>query len=242
MKKQGIFYVVGVGPGDPELLTFKGARILKKCPVWLVPKAHANGESTAFAIASQMVDAADTEIVSHHFPMKHVHRNERPDAELLDAWQQAAERVVDILRSGRDVAFPTLGDPAIYSTAFYVCEALQLADADVVVEVIPGVSAVGATAAVARVPLCLGDEHLVIIPATFNDSRIREILSVCDSVAFMKVHRVFPKILQMLEEFQLVEKAVLIEKTSLDEQKIWTDLRKVGEHQLHYFSTLIIRK
>lgn len=242
MKKQGVFYVVGVGPGDPELLTFKGAKVLERCPVWLVPKAHANGESTAFAIASQMVDTANVEIVSHHFPMKHVHRGELPDAELKNAWQQAASLVVDMLQSGKDVAFPTLGDPAIYSTAFYVCEALQQADVDVAVEVIPGVSAVGATAAVAKLPLCLGDEHLVVIPATFNDSRIREILSVCDSVAFMKVHRVFPKILQLLEEFGLVEKAVLIEKTSLNEQKIWTDLRKVGEHQLHYFSTLIIRK
>lgn len=242
MKRQGVFYVVGVGPGDPELLTFKGARVLEKCPVWLVPKAHANGESTAFAIASQMVDAENTEIVSHHFPMKHVHRGGQPDEELQRAWQQAAAQVVEILQSGRDVAFPTLGDPAIYSTAFYVCEALQRADVEVAVEVIPGVSAVGATAAVAKLPLCLGDEHLVIIPATFNDTRIREILAVSDSVAFMKVHRVFPKILQLLHELNLVEKSVLIEKTSLDEQKIWTDLTKVGDHPLHYFSTLIIRK
>lgn len=242
MNKQGIFYIVGVGPGDPELLTFKGARVLAKCPVWLVPKAHANGESTAFAIASQMVDTDEIEIVSHHFPMKHVHRGEKPDEELQKAWNMAAAQVIDILKSGRDVAFPTLGDPAIYSTAFYVCEALQQADVDVAVEVIPGVSAVGATAAVAKLPLCLGDEHLVVIPATFNDSRIREILAVCDSVAFMKVHRVFPKILQLLEEFNLVEKAVLIEKTSLDEQQVWKDLRAVGDHQLHYFSTLIIRK
>lgn len=238
----GTFYIIGVGPGDPELLTLKGARILKSCDVWLAPKAHADGQSTALSIAEQAIAATAGRVVTHRFPMKQVFRNEAPDPELHKAWQEAARLVVEILETGQDVAFPTLGDPAIYSTAFYVCEALQECDAKVKVEVIPGVSAIGATAAVAQLPLCLGDEHLVVIPATFESARIKEVLEVCDSVAFMKVYRVLPKLVRILEECGLVDQAVLIEKTSLDDQKVWTDIREVGDRELHYFSTMIIRK
>lgn len=238
----GTFYIIGVGPGDPELLTLKGARILKECDVWLAPKAHQNGQSTALTIAEHAIGQRAAKVVTHRFPMKQVFRNEAPDPELREAWQEAARLVVETLETGQDIAFPTLGDPAIYSTAFYVCEALQEYADGVKVEVVPGVSAIGATAAVAQLPLCLGDEHLVVIPATFNDARIREVLEVCDSVAFMKVHKVMPKLIRLLEEADLVEQAVLIEKTSLEDQKVWTDIREVVDRDLHYFSTMIIRK
>lgn len=241
-KMAGTFYIIGVGPGDPELLTLKGARILKECDVWLAPKAHQDGQSTALSIAEQAIGKKADKVVTHRFPMKQVFRNEAPDSELLEAWQDAARLVVDTLETGQDIAFPTLGDPAIYSTAFYVCEALQKCGEGVKVEVVPGVSAIGATAAVAQMPLCLGDEHLVVIPATFKDARIREVLEVCDSVAFMKVYKVMPKLIRLLEEVGLIDQAVLIEKTSLNDQKVWHDIREVADRELHYFSTMIIRK
>lgn len=239
---KGVFYVIGVGPGDPELLTIKGAKILERCPVWLAPKAKSNGKSTALTIAEATVSLEGKEVITHHFPMKQVCRTEEASPELLAAWGQAADLVVEKLNLGKNVAFPTLGDPSIYSTAFYVCEALQKCGADVQVEIIPGVSAIGASAAAAKLPLCLGDEHLVVIPATFEDEKIREILRICDSVALMKVHSVLPKLIDILEEFNLVEKAVLIEKTSLTTQRIWTDIRKAIDQDVHYFSTMIVRK
>ena len=240
--EKGIFYVIGVGPGDPELLTIKGAKKLENCSVWLAPKARSNGKSTALAIAEAVVSLEGKEILTHHFPMMQVCRTEEPSPKLLAAWEQAAALVVENLDLGKDVAFPTLGDPSIYSTAFYVCEALQKCGADVQVEIIPGVSAIGASAAAAKLPLCLGDEHLVVIPATFKDEKIREILRICDSVALMKVNSVLPKLIDLLEEFNLVEKAVLVEKTSLTEQRIWTDIRKAVDQDVHYFSTMIVRK
>lgn len=240
--EKGIFYVIGVGPGDPELLTIKGAKKLEDCPVWLAPKAKSNGKSTALTIAEATVSLEGKEVITHHFPMKQVCRTKEPSQELLVAWEQAATLVVEKLNSGKNVAFPTLGDPAIYSTAFYVCEALSKCGADVRVEIIPGVSAIGASAAAAKLPLCLGDEHLVVIPATFEDEKIREILRICDSVAFMKVNSVLPKLVDILDEFSLVEKAVLVEKTSLTEQRIWTDIREAVNQNVHYFSTMIVRK
>ena len=121
---KGTFYVIGVGPGDPELLTLRAARTLEKCQVWLTPAARKNGESTALAIASGAVSVAGKEILTHHFPMKKVHMGETPDPEVKEAWEQVVALITTELKAGRDVAMPTLGDPAVYSTGFYVCQTL----------------------------------------------------------------------------------------------------------------------
>lgn len=239
---QGTFYVVGVGPGDPQLMTLKAASILDKCNVWFVPSAFENGGSMALKIASGAVSSDGKEILSHRFPMKQVHRGKSPDPEVQKAWQEAAGTITKCLESGQDVVFPTLGDPAIYSTGYYVCETLQQNGASCSVEIVPGVSAIGASSAVSEVPLCLGDERLVVIPATFENSRIRELLALCDVAVFMKVHKVMPRLVGLLEELDLVDKAVLVERCSLEDQKIWKNIREAVDKEIHYFSTMVVRK
>ena len=239
---KGHFYVVGVGPGDPELMTLKAVRILKQSPVWLAPAAHKNGTSTALTIASGVINGEQKEILTHHFPMKKVHAGKPADPEVEQAWQKAAQIIAGHLADGRDVAFPTLGDPAIYSTGFYVFEKLMENVADMAVEIIPGVSAIGATSAAAAVPLCLGDERMVVIPATFEDTKLKDILSKFDCVVLMKVHRVMQRLVGVLEELNLLDKAVLVERTSLEDQRIRHDLKAAATEKLHYFSTMIVRK
>ena len=239
---QGTFYVVGVGPGDPQLMTLKAAEILKKCAVWFVPSAFENGGSMALKIATGVVSQEGKTILSHHFPMKQVHRGQVVDIEVKNAWQEAAKTIMTCLREGQDVVFPTLGDPAIYSTGFYVCETLQEYGSPFHVEIVPGVSAVGASSAAASVPLCLGDERLVVIPATFANERIRELLQLCEVAVFMKVHKVMPRLVDLLEELGLVERSVLIERCSLEDQKIWRDVRQAKDKEIHYFSTMVVRK
>ncbi len=239
---QGTFYVVGVGPGDPQLMTLKAAKILENCDVWFVPSAFENGGSMALKIASGAVSREGKTILSHHFPMKQVHRGESPDEEVKRAWQEAAKTIMATLGEGTDVVFPTLGDPAIYSTGFYVCETLQEYGSPFKVEIVPGVSAIGASSAVAGLPLCLGDERLVIIPATFENERIREILELSDVVVFMKVYKVMERLVGLLEELGLVDNAVLVERCSLDDQHIWTNVREAVGRDIHYFSTMVVRK
>jgi precorrin-2/cobalt-factor-2 C20-methyltransferase len=239
---QGTFYVVGVGPGDPQLMTLKAAGILKECDVWFVPSAFDNGGSMALKIALGAVSQSGKTILSHRFPMKQVHRGKIPDPEVKSAWQEAAKTIMACLEEGRDVAFPTLGDPAIYSTGFYVCETLQAFGSPFKVIIVPGVSAVGATSATAAVPLCLGDERLVVIPATFENERIRELLELCDVAVFMKVHKVMARLVGILEEMDLVEQAVLVERCSLEDEKIWPDVRAAVGQEIHYFSTMVVRK
>ncbi len=239
---QGTFYVVGVGPGDPQLLTLKSAKILEQCDTWFVPSAFENGGSMALKIASGAVSCEGKTILSHRFPMKQIHRGKEPDPEVKKSWEEAARTIMQCLQSGRDVVFPTLGDPAIYSTGFYVCETLQEYGSPFKVEIVPGVSAVGATSAVAAQPLCLGDERLVVIPATFENDRIRELLELSDVVVFMKVHKVMARLVALLDEFNLVDNAVLVERCSLADQRIWTDIRKAVDCDIHYFSTMVVRK
>ncbi len=239
---QGTFYVVGVGPGDPQLMTLKAAKILEDCDVWFVPSAFENGGSMALQIASGVVAQEGKTILSHRFPMKQIHRGEAPDPEVKSAWQEAAKTIMASLADGKDVVFPTLGDPAIYSTGFYVCETLQEYGSPFKVEIIPGVSAIGASSAAAALPLCLGDERLVVIPATFENERIRELLELSDVVVFMKVYKVMERLVGLLEELGLVDNAVLVERCSLDDQKIWTDVREAVGCDIHYFSTMVVRK
>jgi len=238
----GQFYVIGVGPGDPELMTLKAARLLEKCPVWFVPKAHRDGDSTALSILAGSVATADKEILELHFPMKKIRMGEEPDPEVATAWRAAAEAILEKLRAGIDVAFPTLGDPAIYSTGFYVCDTLLKIAPELPVAIVPGVSSIGASAAAVGQPLCLGDDRMVVIPATFENGRLRETLEQFDTVVLMKVHRVMDKVVGLLTELDLLDRAVLVERSSRSDQRVRRDLAAAARDELHYFSTIIVRK
>ncbi len=239
---KGRFYVIGVGPGDPELMTLKAIRLLERCPVWLAPKARKEGKSTALTIVERLVPARGKEILTQYFPMKKVRKGKRPAADVEAAWQEAAGAVLKALAAGRDVAFPTLGDPAIYSTGFYVSDTLFRLDPQVRVEIVAGVSAIGASAAAAGKPLCLGDDRMAVIPATFENGELAEILGNFDTVVLMKVHRVMDRIVPLLAELNLLDRAVLVERTSQEGQRIRRNLREIVNEEHHYFSTIIVRK
>jgi len=239
---KGTFYVVGVGPGDPELITLKAVRILKDCPIWLTPAAQKDGNSTALAIASGAISPEGKKILRHHFPMKKVHMGKAPDPEVKDAWEKAATLINEQLKAGHDVALPTLGDPAIYCTGFYVYETLLKQNPEASIKIIPGISAIGATAAAANIPLCLGDERVAVIPAIFESDTLREILLQFEAVVFMKVHKAMDRLVPLLEELNLLDKAVLVERTSMENQRVHHDLKATMGKKLHYFSTLVVRK
>ena len=126
---KGNLKVVGIGPGDPELLTLKAVRIIKGSGVLCVPKGRAEGSSLALSIVEKAVSLDGKEIIEAHFPMRKtrqisVEARKRGSAEVktdteLDAkWNRTAEAIHNKLEKGLDVAFLTLGDPSIYSTFF----------------------------------------------------------------------------------------------------------------------------
>jgi precorrin-2/cobalt-factor-2 C20-methyltransferase len=237
----GTFYVIGVGPGDPELLTLKAMRLLSSCSTLVVPKGQEDGTSTALAIVDQAMPLAGKEIIEIHFPMKKVRMAEAPDPEVEAAWHQAAVAILERLRLGHHVAFPTLGDPAIYSTGFYTCQTLLEMAPESTIVIVPGVSAISACAATAGIPLCQGDDMLAVIPATFDNQRLTEVLATFQTVVLMKVHRSMARIIRLLTELDLLERAVLVERTAQEEERVIHDLTQVQADELHYFSTIIVR-
>lgn len=240
--RSGHLYLVGVGPGDPELMTYKAVRILSEARIWAVPTARENGMSSAQQIASQMVPDNGRTILSLCFPMKKVFLGQETDDQLLQAWRRSADEVIRHLDRGDDVAFPTLGDATLYSTAFYLLAMIQEQRPHIPVTVVPGITAMAACAASQSSPLALGDDVLAVVPAAFEDDRLRGILANLDAVVLMKVHRRIDALIDLLEELGLIDCAVLIERSGMPEERVYTDVRAARGRKLHYFSTMVIRK
>lgn len=238
----GRLYLVGIGPGDPELITCKAVRILEQTNVWAAPKAKDEGSSSALEIAAAMVSATGKTVLELCFSMKKIRLGCEPDAEAAQAWQEAAQTVLAQLEQGHDVAFPTLGDPGLYSTAFYLLATLRELRPDLPVTIVPGITAMSACSAQVGSPLGLGDDVLTVVPAAFDDARLRHILQTSDAVVLMKMFRQLPRLLALLDELGLTDKAVLVERCSMADQRMYRDIREAAGRDLHYFSTLIVRK
>ncbi len=140
-------YLVGIGPGDPELMTCKAVHVLEQTKIWVAPKAKENGNSSALQIAAGQVSLAEKTVLELRFPMKKVRLGQEPDPEVADGWRRAAETVQAHLDKGNDVAFPTLGDPSLYSTAFYLLATLQERRPEIKVTIVPGITAMAACSA-----------------------------------------------------------------------------------------------
>lgn len=237
----GTLHIIGTGPGDPQLLTLKAVAIVKNCSVIIAPRGSKNGASTALAIVEEIVATTDKKIISVHFPMKKIKFGQEPDPEVRAAWYYAAEQVLYFLDRGQDVCFPTLGDPAIYSTGYYLYDTICELRADAQVRFVPGIPAMSSCSASIGEPICLGDEMVAVVPATFSDERLRDILERFDTIVLMKVHRVLDRLIELLKDTNLLERSVLVERAGTTNEKAFKPIdRIVG--QPHYYSTIIIRK
>jgi precorrin-2/cobalt-factor-2 C20-methyltransferase len=238
--RSGKLYVIGVGPGDPELLTIKGVRILNEISCLCVPKGREEGSSLALSIVKRIVNLEGKEIIEAHFPMKKT-RNSDHGSELDPKWNETVRTVLSRLSHGIDMAFITIGDPAIYSTFFYLYERLLESNPELHVEIIPGVSSINASAALARISLGLADEKIALLPATYLGN-LREIFETFDTIVLMKVHRVFDKVLEILDELHLTANAVYVSRVGMEDEKIARDITTLKEEDLNYFSMVIVRK
>ena len=237
----GTLHIVGTGPGDPQLLTLKAAAVVKNSPVIIAPRGSVNGESTALSIVEAVVDTTEKIIVRAHFPMKKVPRGEKADPEVREAWHHAANLVLSHLDLGRDVCFPTLGDPAIYSTGYYLYDTICELRPDVHVSFVPGIPAMSSCSASLAEPICLGDEMVAVVPATFSDERLQDILARFDTIVLMKVHRVLDRLIPLLQTESLLDHSTLVERAGTDREKSFKSLEEI-EGQPHYYSTIIVRK
>jgi precorrin-2/cobalt-factor-2 C20-methyltransferase len=229
-------YAVGVGPGDPELLTRRAERIIRQAPVICAPTGAADAASYALSIVEELLDRSRQEIIVQLFPMM------KGEAALEAFWAEAAAQVLERVDGGKDVVFITIGDPCLYSTFLYIHRLIRERRPDVAVEIVPGISSINAAAAAAGMPLGIANERLAILPATYEDTELRRTLTEFDTVVLMKVSRVFDRVFALLAELGLEKKGAFVRRVGSDREEVVFDLASLVGKELDYLSMLIVRK
>ncbi|MDO9418686.1 precorrin-2 C(20)-methyltransferase [Pararhizobium sp.] len=226
----GKLYGLGLGPGDPELVTLKAHRILTSVSVVAYP-APDTGPSFARQIAAPYLTAAQLEV-----PMIVPMRVERyPAREVYDA---AAETLSHHLDSGSDVAVLCEGDPFFYGSFMYLFERLA---GRYEIEIVPGVSSVMAGAAALGRPLAARNDVLTVLAAPLEDDVLRAQLLATDAAVIIKIGRHFNRIRALLEDMNLLEQAGYLERISLAEQRV-LPLSDISDDSAPYFSMILIYK
>ncbi len=230
---KGKFYGIGVGPGDPELMTLKAVKTLERCACIAVPKTMEEKESLALSIARQVI-TEEKEILDLVFPMTH-------NKEKLDqSWAAAAEKITGCLDQGKNVALITLGDPSVYSTCMYVLKKLQ--EMEYEVEMIPGITSFCASAARAGISLAENRETLAVIPSAYDFTALDQVLDTFDNVVMMKVSAKLQQVKEKLYEKGLDKQVVTVSRCGLEGEKIHYGLDGMEEESVSYFTTMIVKK
>ena len=226
----GKLFGIGVGPGDPELLTLKAHRILSGSRVIAYP-APDDGESFARSIVADFVPEGAIEI-----PIVIPMRVERfPAAKIYD---QKAVEIAEYLQRGEDVVVLCEGDPFFYGSFMYLFERLA---GSFECEIVPGVSSLMASAAVLQRPLAARNDILTIVPAPLSDELVLERLNSGDAIAIIKIGRHYSRIRHLIEKAGLLDRAGYLERVTLPIQKVMP-LASVAEDRAPYFSMILIYK
>jgi precorrin-2/cobalt-factor-2 C20-methyltransferase len=215
--QQGTFYGVGVGPGDPELLTLKAVRVLQQCDAIYVPTSRLSKQTYVADIAAAYA-ASDSEVVPVNFSLAD-HASGRQQH-----WHNTAQEIAARLQDGQDVAFVTLGDALLYSTYIYLLRALYEVLPEPRVETVPGISAVSSVAATTNCPLGEGEQPLTIIPAANDLEKIRSLVMAGNGVAIMKIGHRLPSLVEMLDVCNALGRSVFVSCAGLPNQRIELDL------------------
>jgi precorrin-2/cobalt-factor-2 C20-methyltransferase len=220
--QQGTFYGVGVGPGDPELLTLKAVRVLRQCDAIYVPTSRLSRQTYVAAIAATHA-SANCAIVPVTFSLAGHAATRRQH------WHETAQEIAGRLQAGQDVALVTLGDALLYSTYIYLLRALYAVFPQAQVETVPGISAVSAVAALTCCPLGEGEQPLTIIPAANDLEQLRALITSGSGVAIMKIGRRLVQLIELLDQCAALERSVFVARAGLPEQKIEMDLSQLKD-------------
>ena len=226
----GKLYGIGVGPGDPELLTLKAHWLLTNASVVAYP-APDSGDSFARSIVAQYLSPEQVEI-----PIIVPMRVERFSAKNI--YYQAVREITSHLDSGRDVVVLCEGDPFFYGSFMYLFERLAH---QYECEVVPGVSSMMAAAAAFGRPLAARNDVLTVVPAPLDDTQIKAHLAASDALCFIKVGRHLDRVRVLISEAGLIDQAAYLERVTLINQKL-SPLADIDETAAPYFSMILIYK
>ncbi|WP_240374508.1 precorrin-2 C(20)-methyltransferase [Bacillus piscicola] len=235
MADHGKIIGVGVGPGDPELLTIKAYRALKEADVVAYPKKRRGANSYAYKIIEPYADVMK-ESLGLVFPMT-------KEIDVLEKeWNRIADELYEHVEEGKDVAFVTEGDPMLYSTFIHLWRTMNKKFPEVEITSIPGISSVTAVASRLMIPLADGDDWTAIIPATEDREKMKEALLQHDGVIFIKVAKVLPMMIELLEELGLAQSAAVATKVTSEDEWVWRNMDELKTAELEYLTLMMVRK
>lgn len=226
-QKTGRLYGLGVGPGDPELLTVKALRLLQAAPVVAYPVSD-GGKSLARSIVAGYLRPEQVEV-----PLWYPFKLEQSSQPYYD---QAADKLAEHLRAGQDVVVLCEGDPFFYGTFMYLFN--RLSD-QFTTEVVPGVSSVMANASVLGTPLTYRNDVFMVLPGTLPAEVLAERLAIADAAIILKLGPNFAKVYGVLQSLGLVERAHYIERATMPNQRI-VPIQEVDPAKVPYFALISV--
>ena len=231
--KTGQFYAVGVGPGSPDLLTYRAAEIIKTADVIVAPRSRIANTSLALNTIKELI-RQDQEVIDHVYAMK------RNTADCHNNWAEIAEVVSARCAQGKSVVQITIGDPLVYSTSYYLITELRKLIPNDKITVIPGISAFQAIAAKFGDALTIQEDRMTLMPATCL-TQVEKALKHCETLVLYKAGKKIKALTTLLEKYDLIDSAKAVFYAEQEGREfITTDLRQVVNKQPGYMATVII--
>ena len=233
---------IGVGPGDPDLLTVKAVKAIQNADIIMCPASKEDRPSIAYSVVSSLIDTSkNQEVVKLIFPMTQ-------DKDVLEAtWKKNAKIMAEKVLSGKNVVYLTVGDPYLYSTWIYMHKDLEEKYPEMNISVIPGIVSMFTFASKVGVSIAEGAEKVAIIPSCYDLSSVKEIAKNSETMVFLKDGRYFDKVIEVLKESGFPDDSIfaigqdlgteneIIRKLTLGEVNDGTLTTK-------YFSILVVKR
>lgn len=226
-----IVYSVGLGPGDPELITLKAKRILEESDVVVVPQSDQTGRSVAREIVRRYIP--EEKIMMYYFPMN----NDRK--ELRRRYTDLANKIKEMLKSGKQVCYVTMGDPTIFSTSNYLTD--KLLSIGIQVRHIPGISSINAASTMLSLPLCVKGENFGVYEMPSHVSKAVDLILRHPTTVFMKVNKRLKVLIEAVKTVQ-PERAYLVRRLGLDGEEVYNMLNCAPPPEAAYLSVAVIRR
>ena len=231
--KIGNFYGIGLGPGDPELLTLKALHTIQTADCIFVPKSDMKEDSLALEIVKEYVKGK--RVIEQIYPMT------KDKQTLNTAWLKAAEEIHFEVVAGRNVVYLTLGDPMTFSTYIYLLRYLTTMLPEYAIHTIPGITSYNAAACAANYSLLTGDERLAVIPVPKDITELRPILESFDTVVMMKVAKKLDEVIELLKDMKLSENALFASYIGQKDAYLTCDLISLKGSGKGYMSVLNVK-
>ncbi|MCG8471897.1 MAG: precorrin-2 C(20)-methyltransferase [Desulfobacterales bacterium] len=233
-ENRGTLYGIGVGPGDPDLITIKAVKAMAEVDVIFTASSSKNSFSLAVEIAQPHLPQ-EVEVVVLPFPMT-------KDKEVMGkAWNENADTIAAVLDQGKNAAFLTLGDPLTYSTFGYIAQCMQKSYPDYPMVTISGITSFQAAAARINTPLVEGEETLMITSGAYGGAHVRRVAEGAENVVLLKAYKNVDDIAEALSESNLLDHSCAVKKCGREGEEVIWNVGDLKEIKPDYW-TLIIAK